>query len=108
MFNNACVGLAFLQGELYLLSLRENVNFVCDVNEHVSSSENVNKKRKRTHDVSSKLWHCLLGHISKERTERLVKNEIVPPLEFSDLEQCIEYIKGKYVKKIKKDVKRST
>jgi hypothetical protein len=58
--------------------------------------------------VSSKLWHCLLGHILRGRTERLVKNEIVPPLEFSDLEQCIEYIKGKYIKKIKKDVKRST
>ena len=40
--------------------------------------------------------------------EKLVKNEILPPLEFSDLEQCIECIKGKYVKKIKKDAKRST
>jgi hypothetical protein len=55
MFNNACVGLAFLQGELYLLSLCENVNSVCDVNEHVSSSANVNRKRKRTHDALSKL-----------------------------------------------------
>ena len=27
--------------------------------------------------------------------EKLVKNEILPPLEFSDLEQCIECIKGK-------------
>jgi hypothetical protein len=80
MFNNACIGLAFLQGELYLLSLRENVN------ENVSSSENVNRKRKRTHDASSKLWHCRLGHISRGRIERLVKNKILPPLEFSDLE----------------------
>ena len=52
----------------------------------------------------SKLWHCCLGHISRGRIERLVKNNILPPLEFSDLEQCI---KGKYVKKIKKDAKRS-
>jgi hypothetical protein len=86
MFNNACIGLAFLQGELYLLSLHENVNSVCDVNENVSSSENVNRKRKRTHDASSKLWHCRLGHISRGRIERLVKNKILPPLEFSDLE----------------------
>jgi hypothetical protein len=55
MFNNECVGLAFLQGEIYLLSLHENVNSVCDVNKHVSSSENINRKRKRTHDASSKL-----------------------------------------------------
>jgi hypothetical protein len=41
------------------------------------------------------------------RIERLVKNEIVPPLKFSDLEQCRECIKGKYTKKIKKDAKRS-
>ena len=37
--------------------------------------------------------------------ERLVKNKILPPLEFSDLEQCIECIKGKFVKKIKKGAK---
>jgi hypothetical protein len=108
LFNDKCVGLAFQQEELYLLSLRENVKSVCDVNEHVSSFVNANKKQKRTHDVSSKLWHYRLGHILKGRIETLVKNEILPPLEFSDLEQCIECIKGKYVKKIKKDAKRST
>jgi hypothetical protein len=37
----------------------------------------------------------------------LIKKSILLPLEFSDLEQCIDCIKGKYVKKIKKDVKRS-
>ena len=58
--------------------------------------------------VSSKLWHCRLGHISRGRIERLVKESILPHLEFSDLEQCIDCIKGKYVKKIKKDAKRST
>jgi hypothetical protein len=75
------------------------------VNDHVSSFENINRKQKRTHDASSKLWHCRLGHISRKRIEKLVKNEILSPLEFSDLEQCRECIKGNYVKKIKKDVK---
>jgi transposase InsO family protein len=98
--NNACIGLAVLRDELYLLSLFENVNVV-------SSLTKENKKRKRTPDVSSKLWHCRLGHISRGRIERLVKNEILPPLEFSDLEQCIECIKGKFVKSIKKGAKRS-
>ena len=54
------------------------------------------------HDVSSKLWHCRLGHISKERIEGLIKKSILSHLEFSDLEQCIDCIKEKYVKKIKK------
>jgi hypothetical protein len=65
------------------------------------------KKRKRTHD-SSKLWHFQLGHISRGRIESLVKNDILPPLEFSDREQCIYCIKGKYVKQIKKGANRST
>jgi hypothetical protein len=42
------------------------------------------------------------------RIERLVKNDILPPLEFSDFKQCRECIKGKYIKQIKKDAKRST
>ena len=40
--------------------------------------------------------------------ESLVKNEILPPLEFSDIEQCIDCIKGNYVKQIKKGANRST
>jgi hypothetical protein len=81
------------------------VNVVSINNENAPSSMNVSNKRKRIHDVSSKLWHCRLGHISRRRIERLIKKSILLPLEFSDLEQCIDGIKGKYVKKIKKDVK---
>ena len=107
MINNKCVGLAFRQDKLYLLSLYENVNDVSTENENASSSMNATNKRKRVHDVSSKLWHYHLGHISRGTIERLIKKSILPPLEFSDLEQCIDCIKGKYVKKIKKDAKRS-
>jgi hypothetical protein len=77
------------------------------MNEQISLSNKEQKKRKQTHD-SLKLWHCRLGHISRGRTESLVKNDILPPLEFSDIKQCIDYIKGKYVKKIKKGGNRST
>ena len=101
-----CVGVATLFDKLYLLSLHEKVLSVCDVNEKVSLSNKEQKKRKRTLD-SSKLWHCRLGHISRGRIESLVKNDILPPLEFSDIEQCIDCIKGKYVKQIKKGANRS-
>jgi hypothetical protein len=100
-FNNAYVGVALLHSKLYLLSLREKVYSVCQVNKHVFASDKEQKKRKRTHD-SSKLWHCRLGHISRGRIERLVKNNILPPLEFSDIEQCIDCMKVKYVQQIKK------
>ena len=77
----------------------ENVNDVSTENENASSSMNTTNKWKRVHDVSSKLWHCRLGHISRGRIGRLIKKSILPPLEFLDLEQCIDCIKGKYTKK---------
>ena len=75
---------------LHLLSLLKNKN--------ASSFENVTKKRKRIDAISSKLWHCRLGHISRGRIEHLVKASILPPLESSELEQCIDCIKGKFSK----------
>jgi hypothetical protein len=55
-FKDACVGIALLHDELYLLSLHEKVHYVCNTNEKISLSNKEQKKRKRTHD-SSKLWH---------------------------------------------------
>ena len=69
MFNHKCVGLAFRQDELYLLSLSENVNVVSTENENAFSFMNVRNKRKRIDDISSKLWHCRLGHILRGRIE---------------------------------------
>ena len=37
----------------------------------------------------------------------MIKKSILPPLEFLDLEQCIDCIRGKCVKKINKDAKQS-
>jgi hypothetical protein len=98
--NDTVISIAFRRNDLYLISLRESVNSICDNNANVFPSTLANRKRKRTHHASSKLWRCRLGHISRARIERLVKNEIIPLLEFSDLEQCIERRKGKIVKKI--------
>jgi hypothetical protein len=99
------VGHAFRHDKLYLLSIKDFINVVSfENNVNVSSSNN---KRKRFDDVSSKLWHHHMSHISRGRIERLVKESILPPLEFLDFEQCIDCIKGKYIKKIKKNIKRS-
>jgi hypothetical protein len=53
--DNNFVTIAFQRNDLYLLSLRESVNSVYDNNAKASSSTVPNKKRKRTHDASSKL-----------------------------------------------------
>jgi len=35
--------------------------------------------------------------------ERLIREEILPTLDFSDLDQCVDCIEGKFAKQIKKD-----
>jgi hypothetical protein len=98
------VGHAFRHDKLYLLSIKDSINVISSKNNmNVSSSKN---KRKKIDDVSSKLWHRRLGHILRGRIERLVKESILPSLEFLDFEQCINCIKGKYVKQIKKKRKK--
>jgi methyl coenzyme M reductase subunit C-like uncharacterized protein (methanogenesis marker protein 7) len=59
-------------------------------------------------EISLKLWHSHLGHISRGRIERLIKEEILHSLDFSNFDECIKSIKGKFVKQIKKGAARST
>jgi hypothetical protein len=84
IFNDEIVGRALRHDNLYLLSIKYSINVVSSKNNvNVSSSKN---KHKGIDDVSSKLWHRRLGHILRERIECLVKESILPPLEFSDFE----------------------
>ena len=51
---------------------------------------NVGTKRSLGDERSAYLWHKRLGHISKEKKlQRLVKNEILPDLDFTDLNVCV-------------------
>jgi hypothetical protein len=93
-FDNKVVGLAPRQG---MLSLNDFlVMNLCDVT----------NKRKRNNasynETSSKLQHYSLGHISRGRMECLIKEEILALLYFTDLDHCVNCIKGKYVKHIKR------
>ena len=72
------------------------------LNDSVMNVDDRSLKRKRVNETSSQLWHCRLGHISRGRMERLIKDEILDQLDFSDSEQCIDCIKEKYAKTIKK------
>jgi len=82
--------------KLYMIS-PDSVMNVCDKS----------NKCKCDNETSSKLWHCRLGHISKGRMERLIREEILQPLDFSDSQQCTDCIKGKFAKTIKKGATRS-
>jgi hypothetical protein len=108
------VDLAFRHDKLYMLSMHENMNVICNdenvvCKDKVSLPTNVSSKRKRCDDATSaKLWHYRLCHISRGRIERLIKNDILIPLDFSNLDYCIDCIKEKYAKQVKKgEVKRS-
>jgi hypothetical protein len=90
-----------------MLSMHENVNVVCNdenvvCKDNVFSSTNVSSKRKRCDDVTSvKLRHYHLGHILRG-VERLINDDILIPLDFSNSDYYIDCIKGKYAKQVKK------
>jgi len=69
---------------------------------------NVDTKCGLVNECSAYLWHKRLRHISKERMERLVKNEILLNLDFIDLNICVDCIKGKQTKHTKKGATRSS
>ena len=69
---------------------------------------NVGTKHSLVNERYAFLWHKRLGHISRERIERLIKNEILPDLDFTDLNICVDCIKGKQTKHTKKGATRST
>jgi len=55
---------------------------------------NVGAKRSLVNEHFVYLWHKRLGHISKERMQGIVKNEILSNLDFIYLKVCVDCIKG--------------
>ena len=87
---------------LYRLCLASN-------NPHVSLNvEKVTAKRPRIKDKSFMLWHKQLGHIFKERINRLITDDILPALDYGDRETCIDCIRGKLTKIKRKGATRSS
>ncbi|KAL4569139.1 hypothetical protein LXL04_024770 [Taraxacum kok-saghyz] len=92
------IGHGCLDGNLYRLRL-DNKFMESFISFNVD--ENLGK-RKQEGETSSMLWHQRLGHISRERMLRLVKDEVLPNLNFSDFEKCVKCMKGKMTKGNKK------
>ena len=84
------IGNRILCGSLYILEL-----FVLP---YVSTTLSVNtisgSKHLRLNEKSSTLWYKHLGHISRQRIERLIKDEILLDLDFSDFNTCVYCIKS--------------
>ncbi|KAL2246808.1 UNVERIFIED_CONTAM: Retrovirus-related Pol polyprotein from transposon TNT 1-94 [Sesamum indicum] len=99
-----CYGSGTLLNELYRFNLDEKFSDSLFNIEH-----SIGIKRSAHNENSASLWHQRLGHIFNERIMRLVKSEILPQLDFTDLEACVECIKGKQTTHtVKKPATRST
>ncbi|WRX07881.1 Integrase [Theobroma cacao] len=88
-------------GKVDLLCLVLNNEYSC------MNVENIVSKRSLIKENSSLLWHKILGHISHERANRLIKNGILPNLDFEKVDTCVDCIKGKMIKTKKKGATRS-
>ena len=100
--NSSFVGSGSLCDGLYKLNL--NNRFAESL---LTLHHNFGTKRNLINESSSYLWHKRLGHISKERMKRLVKDGILHNLDFTDLDVCVDCIKGKQTKHTKKGVTKS-
>ena len=88
--NTSFVGFGILCDRLYKFKLNDQFAETLLTLHH-----NVGTKHNLINENSSNLWHKRLGHISRERLERLVKDGILPNLDFTDLGMCVDYNKGK-------------
>jgi len=96
--NSCIVGSGSLIDNLYMLDVAGSYNEILQ-----TSSRGTKRK---LNENSAALWHKRLGHISKQRIQRLVSDEILEPLDLSDFQVCIECIKGKQTNTKKLGVER--
>ncbi|KAM1263710.1 hypothetical protein ACFX2G_029301 [Malus domestica] len=93
-YKSSQIGSGFLSDGMFQIKL--------NLDEHVFNIQNGNTKIQ-----SSNLWHKRLCHISKQRMELLVKNDILPSLNFNDFDFCVDCIKGKMTNSRKEGSTRS-
>ena len=72
----------------------ELYNSKLDNNSHVKSL-----KRLFPYTSDAYLWHLCLGHINSNMIQRLVKDELLEPLDFNEFPICKSYLEGKMTKR---------
>ena len=102
-FNSDIVGTGSLMGHdnLYLLDIIATYGESLNV-------ESRGTKRKIDDNNSGAQWHKRLGHISKNRVERLVSDGILDSIDFTNFDVCVECVKGKQTKTKKYVAYRAT
>jgi len=100
--DNVIVGNGILDDGLFRLYLNPSLYYSL-----MTMHGNVGIKRSVINERSSILWHMRLGHIFIERVKKLVNNEALQALDFTDVGTCVDCIKGKQTNKIKNGVRKS-
>jgi len=72
------------------------------------NTESCGTKRKIDDIDSRALWHIRLTHIPKNRAQRLVSNEILDSIDFTNFDICVECGKGKQTKTSRLGAYRTT
>ena len=90
MLKDNVVGDATLDDGLFRLCLNPSLNYSL-----MTMHSNVGIKRSGINEKSFILCHKRLDHISIERIKRLVNNEVLEALDFTDFSTCVDCIKGK-------------
>ena len=90
LLNSVTVGYGILCDGLYKISLNHEFEQAL-----ITLHSNAGSKCGLINENSSILWHRRLGHISRERIERLVKERILQNLDFTDFHVCVDCIKRK-------------
>ena len=80
------IDIGVLCGNLYILELFDFPYVYATLFVNTVSST----KHLRFNEKSSILWHKRLGHISKQRIKRLIKDEILLDLDFLDFDTCVD------------------
>ncbi|KAG7564376.1 Ribonuclease H-like superfamily [Arabidopsis suecica] len=101
--NSNRIGSGILVDGLYMLILADQ-----HFETHLTLQDKSGVKGKTCRKDSYYLWHKRLGHISSERIKRLVKDGVIPNVDFTNIKECIDCIKGKQTKHTKKGATRST
>nr|GEV54170.1 retrotransposon protein, putative, Ty1-copia subclass [Tanacetum cinerariifolium] len=68
-------------------------------NTNDSSMYAVNNKRAKLNLVSTPLWYCRLGHISKKRIEKLQHDELIDSTDIKSFEKYVTCMSGKMARK---------
>ena len=98
LLQDSCiVGFGLLCDKLYKIDLDPNYTNLINVV--------MSKKKGRIDERSLMLWHKCLGHISKDKIQRLIKEVVLHYLDFSYFNTCIDCTKGKFLVKSKRGKK---